>query len=60
VRAHYVVSTGGLHLTRVCNKDSVFAAVHYDVPVDRSNYEPSPLLQVSHSRLDVDEFNIDA
>merc|ERR1711879_840605 len=36
---------GGLHLTKVCNKDSPFAAVHHDVPLDRSNYEPSPLLQ---------------
>ena len=49
---------GGLHLTKVCNKDSPFAAVHYDVPIDRSNYEPSPLLQVSQSRLD--NFHIDA
>jgi len=47
---------GGLHLTKVCNKDSPFAAVHHDVPLDRSNYEPSPLLQVSKS---LDELSID-
>lgn len=46
-------------MTKVCNKDSPFAAVHYaDVPTHRSNYEASPLLaEISKS---LDEMRMDS
>jgi len=41
---------GGLHLTKVCNKDSPFAAVHHHMLASTAaDYESSPLLQMTRS-----------